>query len=171
METNPDNPETETHEESHTIAGMRLGVVAVTTPDLDRFRKFYELALGLRMVVQDTPPQPDLTRLGVFAADDQPLLLAFECPDAEVTDPSPLGRRGAIDHFDLAVDDPATFEVVRQRLVDAGATAGDVCKIGPTYSVVFVDPDGRTARLVRPRHNWSSDTAILLDDEFKTEQA
>ena len=50
--------------------------------------------------------------------------------------------RGRIDHFGFTVVDQAALRRVRDRLLAAGATSGDIRPLGPMLSVRFQDPDG-----------------------------
>jgi catechol 2,3-dioxygenase-like lactoylglutathione lyase family enzyme len=66
----------------------------------------------------------------------------------EVTDDDIIGERrrqggrGAIDHFGLAVDSLTTLELVKDRLVAAGADIGEIQQLGSEWSLFFRDPDG-----------------------------
>jgi hypothetical protein len=72
-----------------------------------------------------------------------------------------MGHRGRIDHFALLVDDAALFEV-RDRLVAAGASKGDVTELGPYRSVLFRDPDGLEGSIVCP--NPAFDPTHVVDE-------
>ena len=53
------------------------------------------------------------------------------------------GKRGAIDHFALAVDSRATLEAVQEQLSVAGAQeVGEIQRLGNEWSLFFRDPDG-----------------------------
>lgn len=70
-------------------------------------------------------------------------LNAFEVlEDAILGERRVIGRRGAIDHFGLAVDSLTTLERVRDRLVDAGADIGEIQQLGSEWSLFFRDIDG-----------------------------
>lgn len=126
-------------------ARARLGHVGVHTPDLDRFRRFYEDVLGLRLVAVDHPTGAPFRRMGAFTDRDgeSTALLVFEIPgySSGLAD-DVIGRRGRLDHIAFAAADDAEFDEIVERLVDAGASSGTVDDLGPVRSVLFVDPDG-----------------------------
>ena len=133
---------------------IHLGHAAIITPDLDRLRSFYQHALGLEVVAEDTPPVSGCTRLAAFSDGRSVALLAFEKPDAEPAMPQPMGERGLIDHLTFVVGDADSFSEAVARLVETGASTGEVQPIGPTLSVGFTDPDGRPVNLQRPNPEW-----------------
>jgi catechol-2,3-dioxygenase len=70
-------------------------------------------------------------------------LNAFEVADGDIIgERRRQGRRGAIDHYAIAVDDRATLETVRGRLVEWGADIGEIQQLGSEWSLFFRDPDG-----------------------------
>ncbi len=124
---------------------VRLGHAAVITTDLDRFRRFYEDVVGLRLVTIDEHEGAPFRRVGAFAdsAGRSLSLLVFEIPGYNSGLPDDLiGRRGRVDHLAFLADDEDQFAAGVLRLVDAGATSGRVDDIGPVRSVLFTDPDG-----------------------------
>ena len=53
------------------------------------------------------------------------------------------GKRGAIDHFALAVESRATLEAVQEQLSVAGAQeVGEIQRLVNEWSLFFRDPDG-----------------------------
>ena len=55
---------------------------------------------------------------------------------------TPMWGRGRIDHFGLQAADADAFDVIRERLIAAGAGDGHVNDFGGAYSTFFRDPDG-----------------------------
>lgn len=55
---------------------------------------------------------------------------------------TPMWGRGRIDHVGLQAASPQAFAIVRQRLIDTGASDGTVNTFGRTQSLFFRDPDG-----------------------------
>ncbi|MDT7577879.1 MAG: hypothetical protein QOH17_4212 [Pseudonocardiales bacterium] len=55
---------------------------------------------------------------------------------------TPMWGRGRIDHVGLQAADAAAFDVIRERLIAAGAGDGQVNDFGGVYSTFFRDPDG-----------------------------
>lgn len=152
-----------------TTAAVRLGHAAIMTPDLDRARRFFEDVLGLRTLVVEHPQGAPFRRLAVLtdAAAASAMLLLFEVPGYDSGLPDDLiGRRGRIDHLSFVVSDDAEFAVVVQRLVDAGASSGVVEELGPSRSVLFVDPDGSHHNLQVGLSRWqpAASTDVLDAD-------
>ena len=55
---------------------------------------------------------------------------------------TPTWGRGRLDHFGLQAASVEGFETIRQRLVEHGASGGEVNDFGTARSVFFRDPDG-----------------------------
>lgn len=141
-----------------------VGQIAINTGDLSRFRTFYEGLLGLPHVISLRMGKPPHLRYGVFAVGPDTALLVYEVPGYDpVADGIgvEMGRRGRIDHFALRVDEAAFFEV-RDRLVAAGASNGDVTAFGPFQSLSFRDPDGLEGDIICP--NRAFDPAQVEDE-------
>lgn len=117
-----------------------LGVnhIAVATADLDGYRAFYEEAIGLDTALV-LGPGPGHGRQAVMFAGDV-VLHVFEA------DPPGTGagmlHRGRLDHLGFTVRDEAALAAVRSRLLDAGASSGDIRPLGWLLSLRFRDPDG-----------------------------
>jgi catechol 2,3-dioxygenase-like lactoylglutathione lyase family enzyme len=148
-------------------ACVKVGHTAVNTPDLDRFRRFYEDVLGLRLVVVNHATGAPFRRLGAFTDRDgeSMVLLAFEVPGyASGLADDVIGRRGRLDHLAFYAADDTEFEEIIERLVDAGASSGTVTVLGPVRSVLFVDPDGAHHNLQITEPGWRPDqTAEVID--------
>jgi catechol 2,3-dioxygenase-like lactoylglutathione lyase family enzyme len=153
-----------------TTARSRLGHVAINTPDLDRFRRFYEDVLGLRLLVVNHPTGAPFRRLGAFTDGDgqSVVLLAFEVPGYQSGLPDDVtGRRGRIDHVAFCAADDTEFDDLVGRLVDAGASSGAIAALGPVRSVLFVDPDGGHHNLQIRDPSWSPEaTADVVDPDL-----
>jgi catechol 2,3-dioxygenase-like lactoylglutathione lyase family enzyme len=54
----------------------------------------------------------------------------------------PMWGRGRLDHFGLQAASAQSFETIRDRLVEHGASDGEVNDFGDVRSVFFRDPDG-----------------------------
>jgi catechol 2,3-dioxygenase-like lactoylglutathione lyase family enzyme len=116
--------------------------VATMTTDLDRLVGFYVSAFDaektFEMQAEGDHPRMAILDLGGGAA-----LNAFEVgTDQIIGEQRSIGRRGAIDHFALAVADRPTLEEVRGRIVDAGGDVGDIQQLGTELSLFFRDIDG-----------------------------
>jgi catechol 2,3-dioxygenase-like lactoylglutathione lyase family enzyme len=55
---------------------------------------------------------------------------------------TPMWGRGRIDHLGLQASSPEAFATIRDRLVAAGASDGEVNDFGGVRSIFFRDPDG-----------------------------
>lgn len=121
--------------------------VAALTSDLARHRRFYEGVIGLRASVVLRMEHPPHLRHAVYLVDDRTALHVFEDHSFEdrasgEDGAGPFGRRGRLDHLGFMVDGVASLEAVRDRLVAAGASSGEIVPLGPVLSVRFCDPDG-----------------------------
>lgn len=125
--------------------------VATLTSDMDLTVRFYEQAFDavVTLTIEKTDDHPYMKILDLGGGAS---LNVFETPAHEIIGQrrSP-GRRGAIDHFALAVRDRAALEAVQQRLRDAGAQeVGEVQELGDELSVFFRDPDGMELEVCCP---------------------
>ncbi len=150
---------------------VHFGHVALITPDLDRARQFYEDVIGLRTMTIDHPHAAPFRRLAALAdgSDDGTMaLLLFEVPgfNPGVADDL-IGRRGRIDHLAFVAAIRSEFNAIVARLVDAGASSGRVDTVGPTLSVLFVDPDGGHHNMHTPNLEWVPEaTTDVIDAEL-----
>lgn len=124
--------------------------VATLTADLDRFTAWYgkvfDAAVTFEMAAEGDHPRMSIVELGGGSA-----LNVFEVPvEAIIGERRTIGARGAIDHFGIAVDDLATLEVVRDRLVAAGADIGEIQQLGGEWSLFFRDVDGMELEVCAP---------------------
>jgi catechol 2,3-dioxygenase-like lactoylglutathione lyase family enzyme len=115
--------------------------IAWISKDVGRLCRFYEQVFdavvgptrghgpGETMTVIDIGPA---TQLNVFVIDG----------NSEADRQTPMWGRGRIDHVGLAAASPEAFEVIRERLVDSGASDGTVNDFGGAFSIFFRDPDG-----------------------------
>ncbi len=115
--------------------------IAWISKDADRLGRFCEQvfdavigptrphAPGETMTVIDIGPA---TQLNVLVIDG----------NTEADRQAPMWGRGRIDHVGLAAASAAAFEIIRSRLVEAGASDGRVNDFGGALSIFFRDPDG-----------------------------
>ena len=115
--------------------------VAILTNDTDRLHAFYrevfdatvardrEVGEGMRLSIVDVGPT---TELNVFEITG----------NTEAQHQTPMFGRGRIDHVGLQAASLEAFEVIRDRLIDRGATDGFVTDFGPVLSLFYVGPDG-----------------------------
>ena len=117
--------------------------VATMTADLDRYLAFYGDIFGAQ-VLSMMEARDDHPRMAIVDMGGDSALNVFEVPaDSIVGDRAKMGGRGPIDHYALAVDSEETLLAIRDRLVEVGASPGEVTQFGPSLlSVFFRDPDG-----------------------------
>lgn len=125
--------------------------VATLTPDLDRFTCWYGEVFDAP-VVFEMEAHDDHPRMAVVDLGGGSELNVFEVgPDTIVGERRRIGGRGAIDHFGIAVRDRTALELVRDRLVAAGADTGDIQDLGgSTWSLFFRDVDGMELEVCAP---------------------
>lgn len=115
--------------------------IALVTEDLDRFVEFYGQVFEaeVRVDLQEGPLRHALVDLGGGFS-----LHPFEFADGndDAAASEAMFGRGHLDHLAINVDDVESFEVLRKRLVDAGASDGTVTDFGVVRTVWFRDPDG-----------------------------
>ncbi|MDR0359011.1 MAG: VOC family protein [bacterium] len=116
--------------------------VATLTPDLDRYVDFYHRTFGARLV-RLTEAYEDHPRMATIDVGGGAHLNAFEVAASEIVGQRDrIGRRGPVDHFGFTVGSRQRLEELRDRLVDAGASPGEITDFGSALSVFFRDPDG-----------------------------
>jgi catechol 2,3-dioxygenase-like lactoylglutathione lyase family enzyme len=125
--------------------------VATLTTDLDRFAEWYGRVFGAE-VTFSMEAEGDHPRMFILDMGGGSALNVFEVSEeAIIGERRRVGSRGAIDHFGLAVDNLATLETVRERLVEAGADVGDIQVLGgETHSLFFRDVDGMELEVCAP---------------------
>ena len=113
------------------------------TADLDRYLTFYRDIFGAE-VLSIMDAQGDHPKMAIVDMGGQGNLNVFEVPAASILgDRSKMGARGPIDHYALAVESEERLKEIRDRLVAAGASPGEITQFGPALlSVFFRDPDG-----------------------------
>ena len=117
--------------------------VAVVTADLDVYRTFYEDTIGLDTALVLAAGPGHGRQAIVFAGDV--MLHVFEVADRgspAPRNPSAMLERGLVDHLGFTVRDEAALTELRRRLMDVGASSGDIRPLGWMLSVRYVDPDG-----------------------------
>jgi catechol 2,3-dioxygenase-like lactoylglutathione lyase family enzyme len=125
--------------------------VATLTTDMNLTVSFYEQAFDA-VVVAETVLTEDHPWMKILDLGGGAALNVFEVPsEAMIGERRRQGKRGAVDHYGIAVDSLATLETVRQRLIDAGAQeVGTIQRLGPGWSLFFRDPDGMELEVCSP---------------------
>jgi catechol 2,3-dioxygenase-like lactoylglutathione lyase family enzyme len=123
-----------------------LNHVAVVTADLDRFVAFYTRVFGMEEVFRET--MPGLRHAILRIADGSSWLHPAEIPDNEHAAALPkMFCRGHLDHIALTARSSESFEELRGRLLESGASDGAVEDLGAFRSLWFQDPDGMRGEL------------------------
>ena len=120
------------------VAGINH--VAIVTSNLERFIEFYTRMFGLEVLFREVTPafQHAILRTGPSS-----WLHPVEVPENTHGAAIPeMLARGHLDHLALTVPSRAAFDLVRERLVAAGASSGAVESLGAFHSFWFSDPDG-----------------------------
>lgn len=126
-----------------TITG--LNHVAVLTGDLDRFVEFYCGIFDLDVVFSETTP---FFRHAIVRTGETSWIHPAELADNAHAQALPaMFQRGHLDHIALTARSTTTFDTLRQRLVERGATDGSVDDLGAFHSLWFTDPDGMQSEL------------------------
>jgi len=121
---------------------MLTGVnhVAVVTADLDRFVDFYTGVFDLEVMFRETTPA---FRHAILRTGPDSWLHPAEVTGNAHGSASPtMFDRGHLDHISLGAASTHCFHLIRDRLVERGASAGEVDDLGAFHSLWFEDPDG-----------------------------
>jgi catechol 2,3-dioxygenase-like lactoylglutathione lyase family enzyme len=123
-----------------------LNHVAIITADLDRFVAFYTRVFEMEEVFRENIS--GLRHAILRIADGSSWLHPAEVPDNEHGAANPkMFSRGHLDHIALAARSNESFEELRLRLVECGASDGKVEDLGAFHSLWFQDPDGMRGEL------------------------
>ena len=137
--------------------------VTIITKDLDRFIEFYTRCFGaeVRVDLDEGALRHALIDMGAdFCL--HPFQVTWPCDNEEGL--PEMFTRGHIDHFALNVADLSSFETLRRRLVECGASDGRIRDFGMVQVMAFQDPDGMECELAL----WK-EGALLTMAESKTE--
>ena len=137
--------------------------VTIVTQDLDRFIDFYTTCFDaeLRVDLDEGPLRHALIDMGAdFCL--HPFQVTWPC-EHEGGLPDMI-KRGHVDHFAINVPDLASFETLRRRLVECGASEGRIRDFGMVQVMAFQDPDGMECELAL----WK-EGPLLTMAESKTE--
>lgn len=118
-----------------------LNHVAVITSDLDRFVDFYTRVFGMEEVFRENIP--GLRHAILRIADGSSWLHPAELQgNAHAVAIPQMFQRGHLDHIALLANSPESFERLRERLMEVGASDGTVEDLGAFLALWFQDPDG-----------------------------
>jgi catechol 2,3-dioxygenase-like lactoylglutathione lyase family enzyme len=124
--------------------------IAVLTPNLERYAEFYGQVFGAEVTFK-MDAAPDHPRMWILDLGGGAAFNAFEVATEDIIGEQRVqGKRGAIDHFGIAVDSLGSLEAVKQRLVAAGADIGEIQRLGLVWSLFFRDVDGMELEVCAP---------------------
>jgi catechol 2,3-dioxygenase-like lactoylglutathione lyase family enzyme len=117
--------------------------IALISKDIDRLGTFYTEVFDAE--VGPTKPHGDtggetmtMIRIGPHTELNVFTIEGSTEPDRQ----TPMWGRGRLDHFGLQASSAESFDTIRQRLIEHGASDGEVNDFGAVRSVFFRDPDG-----------------------------
>lgn len=129
--------------------------VAIITADLDRFIEFYSSVFEMDVTFRESTPAFDHAILRMSSSSWlHPAKISGNAHGNGLPD---MFTRGHLDHLALTAPTLEDFEVVRERLVDRGATGGVVEDLGAMQALWFRDPDG-----------MSCEVCLVLDPELRS---
>jgi catechol 2,3-dioxygenase-like lactoylglutathione lyase family enzyme len=124
--------------------------VATVTADLDRIVTFYQQVFDAA-VTQEIAASDNHRRMVILDVGGDAALNIVEQPaDTIVGERTRTGYRGPIDHYGIAVRSRADLFEMRERLIAADADAGEIHRLGNTWSLFFRDPDGMELEVCAP---------------------
>lgn len=121
--------------------------IAIVTADLARFVRFYTRVFEVELLFEEATPA---FRHAILRAGATCWLHPAEVyGNAHGTALGDMFARGHLDHLALSASSAEAFEIIRQRLVAEGASAGVVEDLGAFHALWFTDPDGMRGELSR----------------------
>jgi len=128
--------------------------VAVLTADLERFLEFYRQVFDMPLLFEETTPA---FRHAIVRSGPSSWLHPAEVFGGAHGSALPrMFERGHLDHLALGAASPAAFELCRRRLLERGATRGEVEDLGAFHALWFEDPDGMRGEL-----------SLIVDSELR----
>lgn len=124
--------------------------IAWISQDVSRLGRFYEEVFDAVVgVTRDHGPGETMTVIDIGPA-TQLNIFVIE-GNTEADRQTPMWGRGRIDHVGLAAASSEAFEMIRGRLIDAGASDGTINDFGTALSIFFRDPDGLEGEVLLPK--------------------
>jgi catechol 2,3-dioxygenase-like lactoylglutathione lyase family enzyme len=122
-----------------------LNHVAVMTDDLDRFVDFYTDVFAVEVVFEEVTPA--FRHAVLRTGPDSWLHPAQVTGNVHGAGLPAMFQRGHLDHIALTASSPQAFADLRRRLVERGATSGEIEDLGAFHALWFHDPDGMRVEL------------------------
>jgi catechol 2,3-dioxygenase-like lactoylglutathione lyase family enzyme len=128
--------------------------IAILTEDLERFIRFYAGVFEVEPVFREETPA---FRHAILLAGASAWLHPVEVPgNVHGAASQQMFARGHLDHFALHSPSPEAFALARSRLIELGASNGEVEDLGAFHALWFTDPDGMRGEL-----------ALIVDPELR----
>lgn len=126
--------------------------LAVISKDIDKLRDIYtevfEAEVGPTKQHGDKGHETmTMIRIGPHTELNVVTIEGNSEPDRQ----TPMWGRGRLDHFGLQAASAESFETIRQRLMEHGASDGNVNLFGSVRSLFFRDPDGLEGDVLVPK--------------------
>lgn len=123
--------------------------IATATNDLEAMMSFYSEVFEL----EPHPGFPKDTPVGRVAFYDingvEMQIVEAPVEQAPTDTPAILLQAGLrLDHFTVSVDSQEAFDLIKQRLIDRGATDGTMTPFGEASLLPYTDPDGHRMEVV-----------------------
>jgi catechol 2,3-dioxygenase-like lactoylglutathione lyase family enzyme len=117
--------------------------IALISKDIERLRTFYTDVFDAEVGPtkphgEDSGEAMTMIRVGPHTELNVFTIEGSTEPDRQ----TPMWGRGRLDHFGLQAASAESFETIRHRLIEHGASDGEVNDFGAVRSVFFRDPDG-----------------------------
>lgn len=123
--------------------------IATATNDLDAMVAFYAEVFDL----EPHPGFPKDTPIGRIAfysiAGVEMQIVEAPVEKAPTDTPAILLQKGLrLDHFTVAVDSQETFDTIKARLMERGASDGTMTPFGDASLLPYTDPDGHRMEVI-----------------------
>jgi catechol 2,3-dioxygenase-like lactoylglutathione lyase family enzyme len=125
--------------------------IALISNDIGRLRTFYTEVFDAE--VGPTRPHGEnggetmtMIRIGPHTQLNVVIIDGNAEPDRQ----TPMWGRGRLDHFGLQAASQESFETIRRRLMEHGASDGHINDFGDVRSLFFRDPDGLEGEVLAP---------------------
>jgi catechol 2,3-dioxygenase-like lactoylglutathione lyase family enzyme len=119
--------------------------IAVVTQDLARFVEFYRSIFGMELLFEEHAPA--FSHAILRSGESSWLHPAAVSGNQHGAALPEMFRRGHLDHIALTAPSAQAFALLRERLLERGATNGSVEDLGAFHALWFQDPDGMRGEL------------------------
>ncbi len=124
--------------------------LATATNDLDRMVAFYSEVFGLEPK-EGFPKETPVGRVAFYDLGGVELQVVESGDVEESPTDTPailLQQKLRLDHFTVLAESQEAFDTITHRLVERGASSGNVTAFGPSSLLAYTDPDGHTMEVI-----------------------